>query len=109
MTDDSTRLADARRVRDEAREIVVADLRELKGGYAPQGLVDRARERVSDEVHGLLDEAKDLVGNSKPIIAVMVVALAGWFARHRLLALWHWITGANDSAEPEEDSGWEED
>lgn len=109
MTFDPARLVEARRLRDAAREIVVADLQELKEEYAPNGLLRRARAQVSDEVHGLLDQAKDITRESKPIIAIMVAALVGWFARHRLLAAWQWFTRDKSSEEADHDSQWKEE
>lgn len=90
MSDPRT-IAAARALRDEALGIVKADLDLAKTESSPA----RIKQRAIDEAVTMIDTARDVASENKPVIAAVVTALVGWFFRRPLIDL---ATRARDTA-----------
>lgn len=86
MTWRRTRMIEDRQMRDAARALVAADVRNLRGDLSARGLRDRAADRVTSGAAVVYDEAIDAAREHKGVVAAIVAALALWFARHPILA-----------------------
>lgn len=88
-------LAEARRLRDEARALVRGDLLALRNGLDSRPIGQRIKDRAADEVADVLESAKDVAVENTAVIAATGAALAGWLLRgpiieagRRLLRRW---------------------
>ena len=74
-------LAEARALRDEAWALVHSDVASLREGLAARPIAQRIRERATDEVVEVIEQARDVADDNKAIVATVVAILAGWFLR----------------------------
>lgn len=82
-----------RNLRDTARALVDADIRNLRADLSTKGLAERAMDRVSTSASAVYDEAIEVAADHKGALAAIAAALVLWFARHPLLAA---VTGEDD-------------
>ena len=87
MTDLRHRMQEDRLVRDSARALLHADIDNLRSDLARKSIGERALDRVADGAIDVYDEAIEVAADHKGALAAIVAALAVWFARHPLLAM----------------------
>ncbi|MFC6911678.1 hypothetical protein ACFQGS_23285 [Novosphingobium lubricantis] len=76
-------IAEAKALRDEALAIVRADIELARSKSSPS----RMRERAVGEAVEMLDTVRDVAGENKAVIGVVLAALFAWFFRGSLLNL----------------------
>jgi len=74
-------LVEARVLRDEAWALVRTDVATLRDGLAARPIGQRIRERATDEVVEVIEQARDVADDNKAIVAAIAAILAGWFLR----------------------------
>ena len=85
MTTRRERLAEDRHLRDAARALVGADLKNLRADLSVKSLSERAVDRVAGGASDVYDEAIEVAADHKGALAAIIAALALWFARHPIL------------------------
>lgn len=75
----------ARAARDAARSDFDAQLRQVRGDPETESIGGRIANRLGDDARSALDQAIDVAGESKGIIAGTIAALALWFLRHPII------------------------
>lgn len=80
----------ARDVRDAARARFDERLKRVRGDIDARGVGGRIADKLGEDAREALDEALDIAGESKGIIAGTVAALALWFLRNPITA---WVEG----------------
>ncbi|MFA6219901.1 MAG: hypothetical protein WC692_09015 [Erythrobacter sp.] len=88
-----------RHLRDSARTLVVADVENLKAGYARKGLAERAIDRVREGAVDIYEEAIEVADDNRGALAALVAAIVVWFARNPILSLF----GLGEEDEQEQD------
>lgn len=76
-------IAEAKALRNEALAIVRADIELARSESSPS----RMRERAVGEAVEMLDTVRDVAGENKAVIGVVLAALFAWFFRGSLLNL----------------------
>lgn len=76
-------ITEAKALRDEALAIVRADIELARSESSPS----RMRERAVGEAVEMLDTVRDVAGENKAVIGVVLAALFAWFFRGSLLNL----------------------
>lgn len=74
-----------RHLRDAAKELVVADFRNLKADLAARSVGARAVDRIAEGASDVYDEAMEVASDNRGALAAIVAALALWFARNPIL------------------------
>lgn len=95
-------LREDRMLRDAARAMVDADVANLRASLAGRSIPSRIADRIGEGAHDALDEAAELAGEHRGVIAAAVAALILWFARHPLIEL---LLGEDEEAERKADHG----
>lgn len=91
---DEAELAEALQRRTEAWGRVTGNVTDLREGLAERPITARLKDHAADRVLDAVDSAKAAALNNPGVIGAMVVALAGWFLRRRLLRLIKgWVKG----------------
>lgn len=72
-------------MRDAARALVAADLKNLRADLSVKSLGERAAGRIADGASDVYDEAIEVASDHKGALTAIVAALALWFARHPIL------------------------
>ncbi len=85
MTWRRARLLEDRHLRDAARALVGADLKNLRADLSAKGLGERAVDRIAGGASDVYDEAVEVAADHKGALAAILAALALWFARHPIL------------------------
>ncbi len=85
MTWRRDRLAEDRHLRDAARALVEADVKNLRADLSAKGIGERAIDRIAGGANDVYDEAMEVAADHKGALAAIVAALALWFARHPIL------------------------
>ena len=85
MTSRRERLAEDRHLRDAARALVEADLKNLRADLAVKSIGERAVDRVATGASDVYDEAIEVAAGHKGALAAIITALALWLARHPIL------------------------
>lgn len=80
-------LAEARALRNEARNLVRGEVASLRKGLAKRPIPVRVKDRAAGEVIEAIDQARDIAGEHKAVVAGTMLALAGWFLREPVGAL----------------------
>ena len=75
------RIAEYRALRDAAWAVVEADLAMLRNDVAARGIGERIKDRVGEEAHEVWDQARDVAGEHKGVVAGTVLALVAWLLR----------------------------
>lgn len=99
VTDEAAVLAEARALRDEAWALVHGDVATLREGLSARPIAQRIRERATDEVVEVIEQARDVADDNKAIVAVVLAMLAGWFFRGPLGLLVKGVVGAGNQGE----------
>ena len=76
-----SRIAEFRALRDAAWAVVQADLAMLKNDLAARGVGERIKDKVGEEAHEVWDQARDVAGEHKGIVAGTILALVAWLLR----------------------------
>lgn len=92
-------LADLRALRDQAWQIVRADVDALQSGLEERGIGERIKDRATEEAHEAWDQAVDIAGEHKGIVAATLLALVAWFLRGPIVQGFEALFGDED-AEP---------
>ena len=61
--------------------MVNADLAMLKNDVAARGVGERIKDKVGEEAHEVWDQARDVAGEHKGVVAATVLALVAWLLR----------------------------
>lgn len=85
MTARLERMLEDRHLRDAARALVEADLKNLRADLSVKGIGERAVDRITDGASEVYDEAIEVAADHKGALAAIVAALVLWFARHPIL------------------------
>ncbi len=81
MTITAHQLLEDRHLRDAARAVVEADLRNLRADLAARSLGERALDRLVDGANDVYEEAMEVAADHKGALAAILAALVLWFAR----------------------------
>lgn len=95
MTWRREQLLEDRHMRDAARALVEADLKNLRADLSAKGLGERAVDRIAVGASEVYDEAIEVASDHKGALAAIIAALALWFARHPILEA---VFGENETA-----------
>lgn len=85
MTWRRQQLMEDRHVRDAARALVGADLRNLRADLSVKSIGERAVDRIAEGASEVYDEALEVASDHKGALAAIVAALVLWLARHPIL------------------------
>lgn len=85
MTWRREQLVQDRHLRDAARALVDADLKNLRADLAAKSIGERAVDRIAGGASEVYDEAIEVAADHKGALAALLAALALWFARHPIL------------------------
>lgn len=85
MTARLERMLEDRHLRDAARALVEADVKNLRADLSVKGIGERAVDRITDGASEVYDEAIEVAADHKGALAAIVAALVLWFARHPIL------------------------
>ncbi|WP_375289789.1 hypothetical protein [Qipengyuania sp.] len=72
-------------LRDAARELVRADIRNIKADLRARGVGARAMDRLAEGASDVYDEAMDVAADNKGALAAILAAVVLWFARNPIL------------------------
>jgi hypothetical protein len=78
-------LLEDRHLRDAARALVEADLKNLRANLSVKSIGERAVDRITEGASEVYDEALEVAADHKGALAALVAALVLWFARHPIL------------------------
>lgn len=96
MSDLDRRMREDRALRDAARALFTADVAHVRNQLNGKSLSQRVIGRVGDGAKDVLEQAADTADNHRGTIALLLGAVALWFARHPLMALFDETFGDND-------------
>ena len=82
MTWRREQLLEDRHVRDAARALVDADLKNLRADLAIRSVGERVGDRISSGASEVYDEAVGVAVDNKGALAAIIAALVLWFARN---------------------------
>ena len=78
---DLAKLAEYRALRDQAWDVVRADLDALQEDLAAHGIGERIKDRAAEEAQEAWDQAKDIATEHKGVVAGTFLALVAWLLR----------------------------
>ncbi|RJX66914.1 hypothetical protein D6858_11205 [Tsuneonella suprasediminis] len=81
------RMFQDRIMRDAAKAVVMTDIANIKADLAARSVGDRVADRISDSALGVFEEAIEVADNNKGALAALLGAIALWFARNPIVAL----------------------
>lgn len=96
MTWRREQLLEDRHLRDAARALVDADLKNLRANLSVKSIGERAVDRITEGASEVYDEALEVAADHKGALAALVAALVLWFARHPILEV---LFGEDDAEE----------
>lgn len=96
MTWRREQLLEDRHLRDAARALVEADLKNLRANLSIKSIGERAVDRITEGASEVYDEALEVAADHKGALAALVAALVLWFARHPILEV---LFGEDDAEE----------
>ena len=85
MTITRRQVLEDRHIRDAARALVEADLKNLRADLAVKGIGERAMDRITEGASDVYEEAIEVAADNKGALAALVAAVVLWFARHPIL------------------------
>lgn len=103
------RIAEFRELRDTALDVVQDDLDDLKAGLEREGLVDRAKHKVSGEISGVLSHAKDVASDNRAVVGATLALLLAWLMRRPIMDLVGPLFGIERNQDDDEAVDAEED
>lgn len=92
----AARLAEFRALRDSAWAVVEADVAMLRNDLAARGVGERIKDKVGEEAHEVWDQARDVAGEHKGVVAGTLLAVLAWFLRAPIVHLVERATGRRD-------------
>lgn len=90
--------------RDAAKERMDAHVAKLKADYEERGIGARIAEEIGAKAAAAMDDAADIAGDSKGVIAGTIGLLALWFCRKPILSALETALGSKT-----DDEGYEND
>jgi hypothetical protein len=78
---DLARLAEYRTLRDSAWAVVRDDLDALQADLSARGVGERIKDRAAEEAQEAWEQAKDVAGEHKGVVAATLLALTAWLLR----------------------------
>lgn len=98
-------LREDRALRDAARALVDADVAHFKTDLGGKDLKTRVLDRVTEGAAQVLDDAVEVASDNKGALVTLLAAVALWFARNPILALFsdEAAEGSDHDHEPETD------
>lgn len=81
------RMYQDRAMRDAAKAVVMSDIANIKADLAARSVGDRVADRISDSALGVFEEAIEVADNNKGALAALLGAIALWFTRNPIIAL----------------------
>ena len=78
---DLAQLAEYRTLRDSAWAVVRNDLDALQADLSARGVGERIKDRAAEEAEEAWDQAKNVAGDHKGVVAATLLALAAWLLR----------------------------
>lgn len=100
MTDLERQLREDRALRNAAQALFKADLDRVKGDLQEKTIGKRALDRTMDGAAEFLDTAKAKAGDNIGMVALLFGALALWFARNPILALFSTDQAGDEHPQP---------
>jgi hypothetical protein len=98
--DPAARITEYRALRDAAWALVEADVAMLQNDLAARGIGERIKDRVGEEAHEVWDQARDVAGEHKGVVAATLLALVAWLLRGPLLGAAESLFGAREPEHP---------
>jgi hypothetical protein len=98
MADLERQLREDRVLRDAAQALFKADIDRVKTDLEEKTIGKRALDRTMDGAAELLYTAKAKAGDNIGIVALLLGAVALWFARNPILALFSGDAATNEDA-----------
>ncbi len=89
-------------LRNSARALVEADFYNLKSDLANKGFAARAMDRIGGEASDIYDEAVEVAGDNKGVLAALIAAVVLWFARNPIIDLFERDAQDDDETEAPE-------
>ncbi|TNE31845.1 MAG: hypothetical protein EP350_06955 [Alphaproteobacteria bacterium] len=99
MTDLKRQMIEFRTLRDAARSLLEADIANLRADLISKSLSERMLDRVGESASQLLDQAGETAQNNRGTLAVLLGAMALWFARNPIMSLF------SDDEDPDSQTG----
>lgn len=96
MSNLERQLREDRILRDAAQALFKADIDRVKADLEEKTVGKRALDRAKDGAAELLDNAQAKAGDNIGIVALLFGAIALWFARNPILAMFSSETGEED-------------
>lgn len=88
MSKAALQLVEARAARNAAKAVFDARTAQVKGDVEARGIGGRVADRLGEEARKGVDQAIEVAGESKLLVAAITGALAAWLLRHPIVA---WI------------------
>ena len=85
MTWRQERMREDRHIRDAARALVEADIKNLRADLSARSIGERAVDRLAVGASEVYEEAIEVAADNKGALMAIVAALGLWFARHPIL------------------------
>lgn len=99
MTDRYTRMLEDRHLRNSARTLVDADIRNLKSDLSRKSIGERTADRVREGALDLYEEAVEVADDNKGALSALLAAVIVWFARNPILSAVGLGKGSDDRGE----------
>ena len=96
----ANRIAEYRALRDAAWALVQADVAMLQNDLADRGIGERIKDKVGEEANEVWDQARDVAGEHKGVVAATLLALIAWLLRGPLVHGVENLLGTGDSEHP---------
>ncbi len=87
MSDLRRQMIEDRTLRDAARSLIEADIANIRADLLSKSLGERMLGQVAESASGLLEQASETAQNNRGALAVLVGAVALWFARNPIMSL----------------------
>lgn len=104
MTSDAQVLA-ARRVRNEARDLLSRHLAQVQEDAEARGIGGRIADRIGDQAREVVDHALEIADENPGVIAGTIAALTLWFLRHPIATWLDAVLQENDEETDDADQG----
>ncbi|AKM06916.1 hypothetical protein [Pelagerythrobacter marensis] len=100
MNNVERQMIEDRTLRDAALTLVKADVAHLQADLNARGIGARLLDRVSESASDVFEDATDLAGDNRGVLMALLAAVALWFLRNPLIALFSPDQDSDDT-EPE--------
>ena len=92
--------------RDVAKQRLDTQVAKLRADYEQRGIAGRIADELSEKAGAALDEATQVAGESKGVIAGTIGLLAIWFFRHPIMSAFAAILTADVDEEGYDDDDY---